>query len=92
MKTVHNLTRLPVRVPLPGGKTLHLGPGKTGKISDAAVDAPGVQRLIKDKTIEIVGSDDGGAPDGSGGSGGKGPSESTHGHKPPAVVTPRGNR
>jgi len=91
MKTVHNLTRAPLRVPLPGGKILHLGPGKTGTISDAAIEAPGVQRLIRSKSIEIVGSDEGGSSDDSGTSG-QGPHESTHGHPPTTVVTPRGNR
>ena len=90
MKTVRNLTRLPVRVPLPGSKTLHLGPGKTGRIADAAVEAPGVQRLIRAKTIELVGSDD--VEPGGGGGSAEGPHESTHGHPQPTVVTPRGNR
>ena len=40
MRTVRNTTQLPVRVPLPGGKTLHLGPAKTGQISDQAAEGP----------------------------------------------------
>jgi hypothetical protein len=33
MKTVASKTGNPLSVPLPRGKTLHLGPGKTGHIS-----------------------------------------------------------
>ena len=37
MKVIRNLTRRPLRVPLPGGKLLHLGPGKEGRVGDDAV-------------------------------------------------------
>jgi len=38
MSRITNKTRSPLRIALPGGKTLHLGPGKSGQISskDAA--------------------------------------------------------
>ena len=38
MTTVSNKTQRPVSIPLPGGKTLYLGPGKTGQIAMKAVD------------------------------------------------------
>ena len=42
-------------VPLPGGKTLHLGPGKTGHISSKDVEYPQLKRLIDAGEIEVLG-------------------------------------
>jgi hypothetical protein len=78
-------------VPLPGGKTLHLGPGKTGQISDQAADGKAVQRLIEQGTIELLGESDRGAGEGSGSSAAQ-PHESTHGHSRPTGVSRRGDR
>jgi hypothetical protein len=91
MRTVRNTTQLPVRVPLPGGKTLHLGPGKTGQISDQAADGKSVQRLIEQGTIELLGGADRSSSDGSGPSGSQ-RQESTHSHSRPSGVSSRGNR
>jgi hypothetical protein len=44
-----------VSVPLPGGKTLHLGPGKTGHISSKDADYPPLKRLIDAGEIEVLG-------------------------------------
>ena len=57
MTAVSNKTQKPLSVPLPGGKTLHLGPGKTGQISAKAVDDPRLKKLIDAGAIEIVGDD-----------------------------------
>jgi hypothetical protein len=54
MKIVRNLTVAPLRVPLPQGKTLHLGPRKEGRISTHDVDHPGVVRLVEEGKLEIV--------------------------------------
>ena len=91
MRTIRNTTRLPVRVPLPGGKTLHLGPGKTGQISDQAGDGRSVRRLIDQGTIELVGDADRTVGENPAESGSQA-QESTHGHTRPSVVTSRGNR
>lgn len=53
MKTVRNTTMKPLAVPLPGGKTLHLGPGKTGEIATQAADHPPLVRLVEAKELEI---------------------------------------
>lgn len=53
MKTVSNKTRRPLSIPLPRGKTLHLGPGKTGQISSTAVEHPGLKKLLDAGEIEI---------------------------------------
>lgn len=54
MPTISNKTHAPLRVPLPGGKTLHLGPGKTGQVSPKAVDHPGLKKLVDAGQIEIT--------------------------------------
>jgi hypothetical protein len=91
MRTVRNTTQLPVRVPLPGGKTLHLGPAKTGQISDQAAEGRSVRRLIEQGTIELLGGDDrtsGDSPDKSGSPA----HDSKQGHSRPSGVSSRGNR
>jgi hypothetical protein len=89
MKTILNKSRKPIRVPLPGNKVLHLGPLKIGQIADQHAQAPGVQRLLQKGDIEIVG--EAAHPEGGDGSGATA-HERTHGHKPPTVVLPKGNR
>jgi hypothetical protein len=77
MKSVSNKTQRPVSVPLPGGKTLHLGPGKTGHISSKAVEYPPLKKLVDGGEIEVLG--EGTEPiDGAGGS--KTRMISKHGH------------
>lgn len=55
MREIHNTQTRPIRVPLPGGKLLHLSPGKTAQISDRALEHPGVQSLIDEGVIELMG-------------------------------------
>lgn len=90
MKLVRNKTREPLRVPLGGGKTLHLGPGKTGQVSHETLDHGPFRKLVDAGRIEIVG--DGSTDAGGGGDGGQQPRETTHGHHPTTVVMPKGNR
>jgi hypothetical protein len=54
MKTVTNKTQRPVSVPLPRGKTLHLGPGKTGQISSEAAGHAGLKKLVDAGTLELL--------------------------------------
>ena len=54
MKTVSNKTQRPLSVPLPGGKTLHLGPGKTGQISSNAVEHARLKQLVDAGEIEVI--------------------------------------
>lgn len=67
MKSVSNKTHKPLSIPLPGGKKLHLGPGKTGQISSDAADYPPVKKLIDAGEIAIVGEGSGGADGAAGG-------------------------
>jgi len=91
MKTIKNLTYRPLRIALPGGKTLHLGPAKSAKVADAAIERPAVKKLIDAGEIEVEGSARG-EGGGSGGGGGEASSVATHGHPPTTHVTPKGNR
>ena len=52
---IHNKTQKPVAIPLPGGKKLRLGPGKTGQITPKAAEHPPVKKLIEDGVLEITG-------------------------------------
>ena len=55
MKTILNKSARPIRVPLPGGKTIHLGPHKNGEIADRAAEHPPLAKLVEAGEIEIVG-------------------------------------
>jgi hypothetical protein len=77
MKTVSNKTQRPLSVPLPHGKILHLGPGKTGQIAWKAVEHPPLKKLVDAGEIEILGEDPR-PTDGTGG--GKKGRASTYGH------------
>jgi hypothetical protein len=76
VKEIRNKTTEPIRIPLPGGKVLHLGPAKVAQIADNATEHAALQRLVKAGSIEILG--EGERPEG-GGDAGNVPEE-THGH------------
>jgi len=78
MRTIRNLTASPLRVPLPGGKTLHLGPNETGSIRDAAVEHAALKKLVDAGSVEIGESERGAGGTGTGS--GNGPDDAgTHG-------------
>jgi hypothetical protein len=89
MKAIHNKTMEPLRVPLGGGKVLHLGPGQKGHIADDAAQSRGVRRLIEAGSVEVEGEDAHHAEhaDGRGA-----PREFAHGHQHGNKVFPSGNR
>jgi hypothetical protein len=89
MKAIHNKTMEPLRVPLGGGKVLHLGPGQRGHIADDAVHSRGVRRLIESGAVDVEGEDahPGEFPEGHGA-----PREFAHGHVHGNKVFPSGNR
>ena len=69
MKTIKNKTQKPLSVPLPQGKKLFLGPGKSGQIATKAADHPPLVALLEADEIEIVGEgNDPGAHGSEGGS------------------------
>jgi hypothetical protein len=52
---ITNLTPRPLKISLPGGKVLRLGPRMTGQITAKAAEHPPVKKLLEDGVIEIVG-------------------------------------
>jgi len=52
---ITNLTPRPLKISLPGGKVLRLGPRMTGQITAKAAEHPPVKKLIEEGVIEIVG-------------------------------------
>ena len=89
MKIVSNKTHKPIKIPLAGGKFLHLGPLKTGQIAESAAERPAIKKLIEMGEIEILG--EGEHPQGSVEAYG-GPHEATQGHPQKTLVRPKGNR
>ncbi len=77
MPAVTNKTQKPLSVALPGGKTLRLGPGKSGQITTKAAENPRLKQLVEAGEIEIA--DDGSYRTGGTGSGKRGGGAS-HGH------------
>jgi hypothetical protein len=90
VKTILNKTNRPIKLTLAGGKVLHLGPAKTGQISDQAADAPSIRRKVKAGEIEISGGD-GAAATGIARDEGT-PHQATQGHRPDTTSHRRGNR
>jgi hypothetical protein len=48
---ITNKTPKPLSVPLPGGKKLFLGPGKTGQVTDKAMQHPPLVKLLESGDI-----------------------------------------
>jgi hypothetical protein len=49
---ITNKTRKPLSLPLPGGKKLFLGPGKTGQVTPKALEHPPIAKLLEAGDIE----------------------------------------
>lgn len=69
MPTIVNKTPRPLKVPLGGGKTLFLGPAKSGQVTDAALEHPGLRKMLDTGDIQIEGGGGDGASQGGGDSG-----------------------
>ena len=89
MKHVRNTTRLPLRVPLAGGKTLFLTPRGTGQVSDDAVERDAFKKLLEAGSVEVLGDGQAGSASAEAG---PIPRESTHGRHKSTIVVPKGNR
>jgi hypothetical protein len=89
VKTIRNKTHAPLRVPLPRGKVLHLGPNQSGQIAHTDVDHEPLQKLVESGTLEVVDDKSAAAAvhDQE-----KGPHEDPHGHHPPTGSQVRGDR
>ena len=74
MATIRNTTKRPLKVRLPGGKTMHLGPAGSGQVKPKALDSPALQALIS--SGDVVVEDSGHSSPGGGGGSNKGISAS----------------
>lgn len=54
MRTIVNKTGRALRVPLPGGKSLFLGPGARGQVSPGALERPAFRKLVEAGEIELL--------------------------------------
>ena len=63
MAAVTNKTGKPLSIPLPRGKTLHLGPRKSAQICSHDIEYPALKKLVEAGAIDIL-------DDGSGSTGG----------------------
>lgn len=54
MATIRNTTPRPLKISLPGGKLLRLGPRKDAEVSAKAVDHPSVIELVEAGDVEIL--------------------------------------
>lgn len=52
-KAVVNKTQKPLKISLPQGKALHLGPRQKGQISIHSLEHPPVKQLLEEKKIDI---------------------------------------
>ena len=52
---ITNISGKPLSVPLPGGKKLFLGPGKTGQVTEKALSHPALVKLIEAGEIKPEG-------------------------------------
>lgn len=67
---ITNKTGRPLKVPLPGGKTLFLGPGKTAKVNPKSEQHAPLLQLVESGDVEIVDDSRKGGGSRSAGSGG----------------------
>lgn len=88
MKTIRNKTSRPLRVPLPRGKTLHLGPRKEGQVATHDIDHPPLQKLVGAGEIEVLGESSETPETHDGGH----VHDDTHGRLPDKTVRKRGDR
>lgn len=65
---ITNKTKQPIRVPLPDGKKLFLGPGNTGQITDKAAEHPPLVELVEAGDLETDDASRGRRAGSSGGS------------------------
>lgn len=53
VNTIKNKTKKPLSVPLPQGKRLFLGPGKSGQITPKAIDHPPLKAMLESGDLEL---------------------------------------
>jgi hypothetical protein len=54
MKSLHNTTPKPMRLSLPGGKTLFLGGLRQANVREVALEHPPIKKLLESGALEVV--------------------------------------
>ncbi len=85
---ITNKTQKPLRLHLPGGKKLFLGPGKTGQVTPKALEHPPIVKLLEAGDIESADED---SKPRDGGGGKSGPSTGSQ-HKGTGAMRQSGDR
>ena len=88
MKTIQNCSTRPLRVSLPRGKVLHLGPKARGQIHPEALESPAVKRMLDAGDLEVIDDEEARTGDGSTKSG----NPSSQGHPPGTRMHRKGDR
>jgi hypothetical protein len=57
MRSIVNKTPKALRVPLPGGRSLFLGPGARGQVPAGALERPAFRKLLDAGDIELLADD-----------------------------------
>jgi len=70
MPSIHNTTKRPLAISLPGGKKLRLGPRQTGQVAPKALEHPPLKKMIEAGEVEVA---DEGRQSGGGGGGSRQP-------------------
>ncbi len=78
MPTIINKTTKPLSVPLPDGKTLHLGPRASGQVSARSAEHGPLKKLVEAGEVELAAGDGGGGRPGSSGIKGHGAEQGGH--------------
>ena len=60
MATITNKTATPLKISLPAGKTLRLGPLKSAEITPKAAAQSNIAKLVEAGTVELIGGAAGG--------------------------------
>ena len=76
---IQNTTKKALKVLLPGGKKLFLGPNAKGQITPKALDHPPVKKLLENGDIQVVGNESNQGPSPSNHPGGISSSQPGHG-------------
>ena len=57
MRIVINTTNRPLKIRLPQGRVLHLGPRKEGQVTPQALESASVKKLVEAGDLEILSDD-----------------------------------
>jgi hypothetical protein len=86
---ITNKTKKPLSVPLPRGKVLHLGPGKSGQIASNDAEHPPLKALVESGAVEVAAD---GRSQQTGASADTGAKASTQAHTPGSGSRRSGDR